>query len=207
MCKVKLVTTISLLEGSLCKPVIVAYRFSRSCDSGFVDDCFCLALPRERTLHGLGAITGFLGLFRGIWFGGKNLRVVAAYDCMHVAHTAVADLDGVSVEHASQRVPFREMLVHQFKKLSGHVCSYILIVRGVKPDNIPLAFSLLFSLSVLWRAVSAGLILQIAGVPAFLQGLLVHGLCFIEGFLITGYRAESVFNGGRKVFNDCRRMV
>ena len=52
---------------------------------GFVHNTFGQALAVERAVVGLSAIAG-ARVVRGVGMGGENFRIVAAYDCGHVAH-------------------------------------------------------------------------------------------------------------------------
>ena len=66
---------------------------------------------------------------------------MAADDGGHVAHTAVASFQVVSIEQLVVSVVLWEMLIHKSQKIPGNVACYILVGLGVEPYKVALAVS------------------------------------------------------------------
>ena len=86
---------VSVLELSLCEPIIKLGRFIRSRDGSFVHNTFRQTFAIQGTVLGLSAIT-----CRRCGVGGRQqgLGIMGCYHSANVTHTTVAVLDVPTVE-------------------------------------------------------------------------------------------------------------
>ena len=77
---------------------------------------------------------------------GKNLGIMAANNGSHIAHTAVATFDIVSIKQCMIAVVTWKMLIQQSKECLSNVGYDILVKRGVEPDYFSLSLLRLCSL-------------------------------------------------------------
>ena len=83
--------------------------------------------------------TSAVACFTALGWGwrSEDLGVVGAYDRSHVLGTAVADLDGVSVEYAPVPVPLVEVDVHELEYLPSKLGFEAEVEGGVEPHDFP----------------------------------------------------------------------
>ena len=112
----------------------------------FINNTLRQALAIEGAVIWLSAVTS---AWDGCGWGIKYLRVMAAYNCGHVTHAAVADLHVASVKQFVVSVMLGKVFIYKIQESLRYVGFDILVEWGVEPDDLPFARSRWLNLSSL----------------------------------------------------------